>query len=361
RSPYAHAKILKIDGAEALEVAGVLRVLAGADLAPHCDPWVATLAHLKGMKSAPQLPLPLERATWVGEAVAGVVAESRALAEDAVARVKVDYAPLPAVSDCRQALAPGAPLAHRGRPSNLLIEFRQSYGDVAGAFARAPHRAAVDLKQHRGGAHSIEGRGALAAYDANEDRLTLWSSTQLAHEVRAFLMRMLRLDENQIRVVAPDVGGGFGTKFVMYPEEVTLATSCLKLRRPIKWIEDRREHFVATSHERVQLHDAEIALTQDGRIVGIKDVFLHDTGAYDPYGLTVPINSQCTLLGQYDVASYHSELTAVFTNKTIVTPYRGAGRQHGIFVMERLLDIAARELGMDRNEIRRRNFIPPDA
>src|SRR5947207_1795106 len=160
-------------------------------------------------------------------AAAVVIAQTRYIAEDAAALVTVDYEPLPAVSDCRQALAPHAPRAHRARDNNLLIEFRQSYGDVAEAFSRAPHRVSVNLKQHRGGAHSIEGRGAVAVYDPNEDRLTLWSSTQLAHEVRGFLMKMLRLDENQIRVVAPDVGGGFGTKFVMYPEEVTLATACL--------------------------------------------------------------------------------------------------------------------------------------
>jgi len=148
---------------------------------------------------------------------------------------------------------------------------------------------------------------------------------------------------------------------MFYPEEVLLPWAAIKLRRPIKWIEDRREHFVATTHERGQIHDAEIALTRDGRVLGIKDIFLHDTGAYDPYGLTVPINSQCTLLGPYDVPSYDSTFTAVFTSLPIVTPYRGAGRQHGVFVIERLMDFAARELGIDRVEIRRRNLIAPDA
>jgi CO/xanthine dehydrogenase Mo-binding subunit len=173
---------------------------------------------------------------------------------------------------------------------------------------------------------------------------------------------MLGLSENQVRVIAPFIGGGFGPKIMMfYQEEVLVPWVAMQLNRPIKWIEDRAENFVATTHERGQVHEAEIALTKDGRILGVHDVFLHDAGAYAPYGLTVPINSQCTLLGQYDVPNYYSEFTAVFTNKTIVTPYRGAGRQHGVFVMERLLDFAARELGIDRNEIRRRNFIPPDA
>jgi aerobic carbon-monoxide dehydrogenase large subunit len=165
-----------------------------------------------------------------------------------------------------------------------------------------------------------------------------------------------------VRVIAPFIGGGFGPKIMMfYPDEVLLPWAAMKLDRPIKWIEDRLEHFSATTQERSQIHDAEMALSRDGRILGIKDVFLHDTGAYNPYGLTVPINSQCTLLGPYVVPAYDSSFTAVFTNTPIVTPYRGAGRQHGVFVVERLLDIAARELAIDRAEIRRRNFIAPDA
>jgi CO/xanthine dehydrogenase Mo-binding subunit len=159
---------------------------------------------------------------------------------------------------------------------------------------------------------------------------------------------------------APNIGGGFGPKMMMfYPEEVLIPWAALRLGRPVKWIEDRLEHFTATTHERSQIHDAELAVDAEGRILGLRDVFLHDTGAYDPYGLTVPINSQCTVLGCYVVPAYESTFTAVFTNRTLVTPYRGAGRQHGVFVMERLLDIAARELGLDRAEIRRRNFIPP--
>ena len=167
--------------------------------------------------------------------------------------------------------------------------------------------------------------------------------------------------EKQVRVIAPFIGGGFGPKIMMfYPEEVLLPWVAMQLGRPVKWIEDRQENFFATTQERGQIHEAEIALTREARVLGVKDVFLHDTGAYAPYGLTVPLNSQCTLLGPYDVPHYYSEFKAVFTNKPIVTPYRGAGRQHGVFVMERLLDIAARELGIDRVEIRRRNLIPPD-
>jgi CO/xanthine dehydrogenase Mo-binding subunit len=192
--------------------------------------------------------------------------------------------------------------------------------------------------------------------------MTIWDTTQAPVFVRNGLAGILGLGERQVRVIAPFVGGGFGPKIMMfYPEEVALPWIAMRLNRPVKWIEDRLEHFFATTHERGQIHDAEIALSRDGRILGIKDVFLHDTGAYNPYGLTVPINSQCTLLGPYVVPAYDSTFTAVFTNLPIVTPYRGAGRQHGVFVIERLLDLAAHELGIDPAEIRRRNLIPPDA
>src|SRR5438128_5583034 len=232
RSPHAHAAIRAIDANAARRLPRVHAVFALADLAP-----LLAQERLPLQFRTAQLPgditpfvLAKDEVACVGEAVAVVIAATRYVAEDAAALVAVDYQPLPAVSDCRQALEQGAPRAHRGRSGNLLTEFRQAYGNVAQAFARAPRRARLNLKQHRGGAHSIEGRGALATYDSNEDRLTLWSSTQLAHEVRAFLIMLLRLDENQVRVVAPEVGGGFGAKFVMYPEEVVIAASCLLLR-----------------------------------------------------------------------------------------------------------------------------------
>src|SRR5262249_10125627 len=270
------------------------------------------------------------------------------------------YEPLPAVSDCRKALAPDAPPAHIGRRSNLLIEFQQAYGDVAAAFARAPHRIRVDLKQHRGGAHSLEGRGALAVHDANEDRLTLWSTTQLAHEVRAFLMTMLRLDENQVRVVAPDVGGGFGAKFVMYPEEVAVAAACLMLRRPIKWIEDRREHFVSAVQERDQYWDLEAAFAADGRLLAVRGTMIHDEGAYTPQGINLPYNASTALPGPYVLPAYELTVKVVEINKVATMPVRGAGYPEGAFAMERVLDAIAQALALDRAEVRRRNLVPPD-
>jgi CO/xanthine dehydrogenase Mo-binding subunit len=239
---------------------------------------------------------------------------------------------------------------------------RQTKGDYEAAAAKAHHIVRRRFAYDRGASSPIETRGVVAEWDRKADRLTVWDTTQAPVVIRNGLAAMLGLSERQVRVIAPFIGGGFGPKIMMfYPEEVLIPWAAMRLDRPVKWIEDRLEHFFATTHERGQIHEAEMALDAEGRILGIRDVFLHDTGAYDPYGLTVPINSQCTLLGPYVVPAYDSTFTVVFTNKPIVTPYRGAGRQHGVFVMERLLDIAGRELGIDRVEIRRRNFIPADA
>jgi carbon-monoxide dehydrogenase large subunit len=362
RSPHPHALIRAIDARAARASPGVHAVFTLDDLKP-----LLAQERLPLQFRTAQLPpditpfvLAKHEVAFVGEAVAIVIADTRYLAEDAAALVAVDYEPLPAVSDCRLALAPGAPLAHRGRKSNVMIEFSQTYGDVASAFARAPHRVSVNLKQHRGGAHSIEGRGVLASYDTNEERLTVWSSTQLAHEVRAFLMLLLRLDENQVRVVAPDVGGGFGAKFVMYPEEVAVAAACLKLRRPIKWIEDRREHFLAAVQERDQYWDIEAACDHDGRLLGVRGRMIHDEGAYTPQGINLPYNASTALPGPYILPAYDLLVQVVETNKVATMPVRGAGYPEGAFAMERLLDRIAQKLGLDRAEVRRRNLVPPE-
>jgi carbon-monoxide dehydrogenase large subunit len=362
RSPHAHALIRGIDKGAAAQAPGVQAVLTLADLAP-----LLTAERLPLQFRSAALPpditpfvLARDEASFVGEPVAVVIAETRYLAEDAAARVAVDYDVLPAVSDCRAAAAPGSPLAHRGRKSNVMTEIRQSYGDVVAAFARAPHTVAVHLKQHRGGAHSIEGRGALASYDANENRLTLWSSTQLAHEVRAFLMALLDLDENRLRVVAPDVGGGFGAKFVMYPEEVVVAAAGLLLRRPVKWVEDRREHFLAAVQEREQYWDMEAAFDRDGRLLGIRGRMIHDEGAYTPQGINLPYNASTALPGPYLLPAYDIHVLVVETNKVATMPVRGAGYPEGAFAMERLLDAIAGALKLDRAEVRRRNLVPAE-
>jgi aerobic carbon-monoxide dehydrogenase large subunit len=362
RSPHAHAEIRGIDTEAARKAPGVHAIFTLADLKPHL-----TNERLPLQFRTNQLPpditpfvLAKDEVSFVGEAVAVVIADSRYLAEDAATLVEVDYAPLPAVADCRDALKPGAPLAHKGRKSNLLTELGQNYGDIAAAFAKPPHTAKVSLKQHRGVAHPIEGRGVLAAHDGNEDRLTVWSSTQLAHETRAFLMRLLRLDENQLRVLAPDVGGGFGSKFVMYPEEVVIAAAALKLQRPVKWIEDRREHFLASVQERDQYWDLEVAFDNEGKLLGVRGVLIHDEGAYTPQGINLPYNASTALPGPYMLPAYEMRVLVAETNKVATMPVRGAGYPEGAFAMERLLDKIADTLKLDRAEVRRRNLVPAD-
>ncbi|NKC30098.1 xanthine dehydrogenase family protein molybdopterin-binding subunit [Falsiroseomonas selenitidurans] len=366
RSPHAHARLLAIDTAAARARPGVVAVVTAADLGEYWQPGPLLVPPppVPGMEfhQRCQVPLVRDKARHVGEPVAMVLAESRYLAEDAVADILVDWESLPAVGDLEAALAADAPLVHDDLTSNVAARVHQARGDYAAA-ARAAH---LVLKRRftydRGASIPMETRGIVADWDRRADRLTVWDTTQAPVVIRNGLAAMLGLSERQVRVVAPNIGGGFGPKMMMfYPEEVLVPWAALRLGRPVKWIEDRLEHFFATTHERSQIHDAEIALDAQGKILGVRDVFLHDTGAYDPYGLTVPLNSQCTLLGCYVVPAYDSAFTAVFTNRTLVTPYRGAGRQHGVFVMERLLDLAARALGIDRAEIRRRNFIPADA
>jgi carbon-monoxide dehydrogenase large subunit len=366
RSPHAHARIAGIDTSAAQRHPGVAAVYTAEDLGDYWapGPLLVEPPPIEGIvfNQRTQVPLAKDKVRHVGEPVAIVIAESRYLAEDAANEIVVDYEPEPAVVDLAPALKSGSPLVHDDLDTNVAAHVRQTKGDYAAAAKNADVVIRRRFTYDHGISSPIETRGVVAQWDGQVDRMTVWDTTQAPVIIRNGLAAMLGLSERQVRVIAPFIGGGFGPKIMMfYPEEVVVPWAAKKLGRPVKWIEDRIEHFFATTHERGQIHDAEMALDREGRILGIKDTFLHDTGAYDPYGLTVPINSQCTLLGPYDVANYDSTFTAVFTNKTTVTPYRGAGRQHGVFVMERLLDIAAGELGLDPAEIRRRNFIAPDA
>ncbi len=366
RSDLAHARIRRIDASAARERPGVVAVYTAEDLGDYWQPGPLLVPPppVKDIvfHQRTQVPLAKDKVRHAGEAVAMVVAESRYIAEDAAEEIFVEYEPLPGVVDLEEALAPDAPRVHEDLESNLAAHVIQEKGSYAAAREQADVVIARRFVYDRGTAAAMENRGIVAHWDHKSQHLTVWDTTQAPIPIRNGLAAMLGLSEHQVRVIAPFIGGGFGPKIMMfYPEEVLLPWVSMQLKRPVKWIEDREENFYATTQERGQIHQAEMALTKDGRILGVKDVFLHDTGAYDPYGLTVPINSQCTLLGCYDVPNYYSEFRVVFTNKPIVTPYRGAGRQHGVFVMERLLDLAARELGLDRAEIRRRNFIPPEA
>ncbi|HEY7566433.1 MAG TPA: xanthine dehydrogenase family protein molybdopterin-binding subunit [Gemmatimonadaceae bacterium] len=365
RSMHAHAAQLRVDVGAARTLPGVTAVYTADDLGSLMKPGPVLVPPppIPGstFNARTQTPLAKGKLRFVGEPIAVIVASSRYVAEDAAELVVVDAEPLPAVVDLEAALAPNAPLVHEDLPSNLAAHVAQRRGDYAKAREAAAYVIRRRFRYDRGAAAAIENRGVIANWDARTNELTVWDTTQAPIPVRNALASSLGLSESQVRVIAPYIGGGFGPKIMFYPEELLIPWIAMQLGRPIKWIEDRSENFVGTTQEREQIHDAEIAVDKDGRILGVRDSFLHDTGAYDPYGLTIPINAQCTLLGPYEVPAYESEFTVVFTNKTIVTPVRGAGRQHGVFVMERLLDFAARELGMSPVEIRRRNYIPPNA
>src|SRR3984957_7062901 len=366
RSQMAHARILSIDVSRALQRPGVVAAYVADDLGEYWQPGPLLVPPppIAGIlfNQRTQVPLAKHKVRHVGEPLVCVVAESRYIAEDALDDIDVELEQLAAVVDLEKALSADAALVHDDVGSNISAHVRQTKGNYAAAAAKADRIIKRRFHYEHGISSPIETRGVVAQWDGRANQMTIWDTTQAPVFIRNGLAAMLGLNERQVRVIAPFVGGGFGPKIMMfYPEEVLLPWVSMKLNRPIKWIEDRLEHFFATTHERGQIHDAEIALSSDGRILGIRDVFLHDGGAYDPYGLTVPINSQCTLLGPYVVPNYDSTFTQVFTNLTLVTPYRGAGRQHGVFVMERLLDFAAHELNIDRAEIRRRNLIPADA
>jgi len=365
RSQHAHAVLGPIDTSAALEVEGVVAIYTAEDLGDYWEPGPLLVPpppiERLSFDGRTQVPLAKGKVRHVGEPIALVLAVDRYVAEDAAGLVFVEYDPLPAVVDLEAAIAEGAERIHDDVESNLAAHVIQEKGDYASAAAGAHTIIRRKLHYDRGTAAAMENRGIVAHWDSKSERLEIWDTTQAPIPIRNGLAAMLGLSESQVRVVAPFIGGGFGPKIMMfYPEEVVIPWASRELERPIKWIEDREENFYATTQERGQEHESEIALDAEGRILGVKDVFLHDAGAYNPYGLTVPINSQCTLLGPYDVPNYYTEFRAVYTNKPIVTPYRGAGRQHGVFVVERLLDAASREMEIDRAEIRRRNFLAPD-
>ena len=363
RSPVAHGLIRSIDASAARALPGVHAVY--------------TLADLRAAMTADRLPLQFpstvlpqnigpfiladKEVSFVGEAIALVVADSRYIAEDALPLIDVDIETLPAVSDCRDAKAPDAPDVHVHRHGNVLIDFVQCYGDADAAVKGAPHRLSLSLKQHRGGAHPIECRGVVAHFDPLNEGLTVWSSTQLAHEARFFIMTMLGLDENKIRIVTPDVGGGFGAKFIVYPEEVAVPAASMLLRRPLKWIEDRREHFVASIQERDQYWDLEVGFDAEGRLKGVRGAMISDAGAYTYQGINMPYNASTSFPGPYVLPNYRLQVSVVETNKVGTAPVRGAGYPEGAFAMERVLDAIAGELSLDRVEVRRRNLVPASA
>jgi carbon-monoxide dehydrogenase large subunit len=359
RSPYAHAVIEAIDTAPAAALPGVHAVYSIEDLRPY----LASESMAIGLPSSsyrlevnPRV-LAAREVTYVGEPVTVVIADSRYLAEDAADMVEIDYRALEAVADCRVALADPRVTVHRELTHNLVATFDFDYGNVDDAFARADRVLQDSFWLHRGGAHSIEGRGLLASYDTVQDCLNVWSSTQRPHAVKRVICDLLTRRDDSVRVLAPHVGGAFGPKLVVYPEEVVVALAALLLGRPVKWIEDRYESFLSSTQERDQFWDVELAFDVTGEIKGIRGALLHDHGAYTARGVNVPYASGITLPLAYNIPAYHLDVYVLLTNKVPVTPVRGSGQPQGVFVMERLMDAVARELGLDRAEIRRRNLV----
>jgi carbon-monoxide dehydrogenase large subunit len=356
RSSEAHAMIRKIDVASARALPGVHSVLLLEDLGVDQRMVQANPHPLLG-QNITQYPLARDEVCYVGETIAMVLAENRYVAEDAASLVQVDYEPLPAVVDVRDAAQPGAPKVHAGSPDNLVARIPWKFGDAEAAFAASKNIFREQYVQHRGGCHSMECRGVVASHDAFSDQLTLWSSTQSPYLVRRFLAQYMEREETGIRVVAPDVGGGFGPKAAHYPEELALALAALKTGRPLKWIEDRREHFVATTQQRDQLWDVEVACDDAGKVLAIRARALHDHGAYVPYGLLLALGSVVNFPGTYAIPAVDIAIDVVFTNAVPTTPIRGAGRPYANFILERTMDCVARNLKLDRAEVRRRNLV----
>ena len=365
RSPHAHARIRAIRADMAAALPGVFRVFAFDDLARFMKPLPLFGAVPPGlaarvdvrMKQVPQLALCRDVVRYVGEIVAMVVAESRAVAEDGCDLVEVDYEPLPPVVDMLAAGEAGAPVIHAEWGDNVAVYFATGFGDVEAAFREADVRVRERFHIQRYVGMPIETRGVVARWDPRDQSLTTWNATQVVHFVQQGLVSALGLPPHKIRVIAPDVGGGFGTKANGYPEDLLIPAAAMTCRRPVKWTEDRREHMMGAAHARDQVHDIEIAARRDGTLLAVRDRLWVDLGAYHSWGIVLPYNTVAHLLGPHRVPSLAVECRGVVTNKTPNAPYRGAGRPETVFAMDRIMDCLARELRMDPAELRRKNYL----
>jgi len=363
RSPHAHARIRALDVTAARALPGVVAVVTGEEIARVCDGWVGTLAHFAGMKSAKQFPLALGRATWQGEPVAAVVAETRALAEDGVASVRVEWEPLPAVTDAETALDPATPVIHPELGDNLAFALDVVAGDVARAFAEADLVVRETFLTGRHTGVTLEPRTILADFDPAERRLTVYHSFQAPHMMQDILARHLRLPEHDVRVICKDVGGSFGIKVHIYPDEMATCALAVLLGRPVKFVADRLESFQSDIHARDHRVTAELAVRRDGTFVGMRLDDLTGIGPYSVYPRTSAVEgNQIARLapGVYKLRDYAAAVRVVLQNKTPMCQYRAVGHPIAFAVMEGMVDLAARELGLDPVEVRRRNLITAD-
>lgn len=360
RSPYAHARIRGINVEKAKALSGVVAVITGADLQGKNVPCGWTLPD---MKVAPHPALAVGKVRYTGDAVAVVVAEERYIARDALDLIEVDYEPLPVVVDAEKAIQPGAPQLHDEVPNNTTFVWKVAGGDVDKAFREAEVVVKERIVNQRLIPNAIEPRGIVAQYNPGSGDLTMWSATQIPHLVRLLLSMVMGIPEHKIRVIAPEVGGGFGSKLYLYPEEVIVATLAKATGRPVKWIEERRENYVATTHGRDHVQYVEVAAKRDGTITGLRVKSIANMGAYlSTFAPGIPtILFGLMLSGNYRIPNISCEVVGVHTNTTLVDAYRGAGRPEATYLVERAVDLTARELGLDPAEIRRRNFVPANA
>jgi CO/xanthine dehydrogenase Mo-binding subunit len=363
RSPVAHARIADIDVEDALDVEGLVAVYTYEDLPGRvAEPLPLLIPHPD--LTHPRTPhcLANGEVNHVGEAVVMVVATDRYVAEDVAEKIRVTYEDLPPVVTIDQARA-GEHLVHEDAPGNVAAHSVQTNGkgDAHQAIADAPHRLALDLHIERSASMPMEGKGVLAHWDPDDRTLRVHTSTQTSTSVRLAVAAKLELPPDRVEVITPDVGGGFGVKIVHpWPEEILVPWAAMRLGRDVKWVEDRREHFISSAHERGQQQHVEVGFDDAGRLRGLSVEIWHDNGAYVPYGIIVPIVTSTQLLGPYKVGAYRVEFTSLYTNTVIVTPYRGAGRPQGVFAMERTMDAIAEYLGLDRLAVREANLIQPE-
>jgi carbon-monoxide dehydrogenase large subunit len=362
RSPMAHADIVSVDVSAAAARMGVHAVFTGADIAASAKPFVCDSLH-PSWQSAGYPPVASERVRFVGEAVAVVVADDRYLAEDAGELVSVRYAERPVVASIAAAVAEGAPKVHDSWTDNLYVKRHFREGDPDAAFANAHGVVRLDLNTHRQAGIPLETRGCVADYDSRDQLLTVWTSSQTPHLVRTGLADTLQIPEHRIRVVAPDVGGGFGIKCHLFPEEVVVAVLAMKTHRPVKWIEDRQEHFLASIHSREHQHHVELAYAEDGMVIGLRAKIYVDCGAYSmwPWTSTMDTGMALGILpGPYQIRNYECEAYSVATNKCPHGAYRGVARPAACFSIERGMDEVAHRVGISRVEVRRRNLVQPE-
>ncbi|MFJ8822091.1 xanthine dehydrogenase family protein molybdopterin-binding subunit [Streptomyces sp. NPDC102467] len=369
RSPHAHAAIDSVDVTAALRAPGVVAVWTGADVAH-----LPALLNREELRTPPRLaellgprvamtPMPLlatDKVLYVGQPVAIVFADSRYLAEDALELIDVRYRPLPVLVDPDLALADDAPLLHDDLPDNTAVAVAARVGDPDAAFATAHTVISEEFQAHRYVASPIETRAVAARVDTYSGDLTVWSNTQTPHRVREAIAHTIGLDSETVRVIATDVGGGFGQKGILYVEELLIPYAARELGRPVVWREDRNENLTAASHAREQIHRIELAADAEGRLLAVRDRITVNFGAYNMTGLVVPYNSLCHLLGPYRIPNVDIDVLGVLTNTAFATPYRGAGRPETVFAMERAMDRLAAQLDLEPAELRARNLIGPD-